>query len=173
MWKKLHPMTFIDAFRTFTETRQRMLAQWGSVSVVATVMWKSSHVLDGHAQLSHHEMKSISISSSVWIGGLRLGNCVRSWISASVHWKRWWQCWNITKFAPGSSHECSHRNMNTICKFVRSYWTNMRLKVTFSWITSSLVTRHGVTTMSQSQNGSPWSSDMWIPHRRKNSRCCP
>jgi len=134
----LHPVTFIDACWTFTETKQWMLAQWGSgwhVSAVATTTWKASHVLDGHAQLSHHEMKSVLISSSARIGGLRLGNCVRSWISASVRWKWWCQCWNIAKFAPGGSHEWSHRNIkNNICKFVRAYWTNTRLKVTVSWI---------------------------------------
>jgi len=143
MQKKLHPMTFIDACWTFMETKQCMLAQWGGgwrVSAVATAMWKTSHVLDGHAQLSHHETKSVSISSSAQISGLWLGNCVRSWISAAMRWKRWWQCWNIAKFAPGGSHECSHRNIkNTVCKFVRTYWTNTRLKVTVSWIASSPV----------------------------------
>ena len=40
---------------------------------------------------------------------------------------------NITEFVPGGSHECSHRNRkNTTCKFVRTYWTNMRLQVTVS-----------------------------------------
>jgi hypothetical protein len=105
--KKLHPVTLIDACWTFTETKQWMLTQWGCgwcVSAVATATWKTSHVPEGHAQLSHHEMKSVSISSSTWIGRLQLGNCVRSWISASMHWKRWWQHWNIKKFAPGESH---------------------------------------------------------------------
>ena len=96
--KKLYPMTFIDACWTFTETKQWMLAQWGGgwcVSAVATVKWKTSHLPDGHAQLSHREMKNVSISSPAWIDGLRLGNCVGSWISASIRWKRWWQPWNI------------------------------------------------------------------------------
>ena len=169
-------MTF-NACWTFTETKQWMLAQWGGgwrVSAVATATFQTSHVLDSHAQLSHHEMKSISISSCMQISGLRLGNCVRSWILASMHWKRWWQRWNIPKFASGGFHECSHRNIkNTTCKFVRTYVTNMRLKVKVSWIASSPVTRHGVTTTSRSQNGSPWSGDMWIPHQRKSSRRCP
>ena len=176
MWKKLHPVTFIDACWMFTETKQWMLAQWGSgwrVSAVATATYKTSHVPDGHAHLSHHEMKSVTISSSARNGGL-LGNCVRSWISASMRWKRWWQRWNIAKFAPGGSHECSHRNINnSVMKFARTYWINTRLKVTVSWIASSPVTRRGVTTTSRSQNGSPWSGDMWIPQRRKSSRCCP
>ena len=37
------------------------------ISAVETVMWKSSYVPDGHAQLSHNKMKSISISSSMQI----------------------------------------------------------------------------------------------------------
>ena len=58
-----------------------MLAQWSGgwcVSAVATAMWKTSHVPDSHAQLSHHKMKSVSISSSARMGGLLIGNCVRS-----------------------------------------------------------------------------------------------
>ena len=37
------------------------------ISAVVTVIWKTSYVPDGHAQLSHHKMKSVSISSSAWI----------------------------------------------------------------------------------------------------------
>ena len=133
--KKLHPMTFIDTCWMFKETKQWMLAQWGSewrASAVVTATWKTSHVLDGHAQLSHHEMKSISISSSTRISRLRLGNWVQSWISASMRWKWWWQHWNITKCAPGGPHECSHRNTkNTVCKFVWTYWINTRLRWQF------------------------------------------
>ena len=40
----------------------------GCIPAVVTVMWKTSHVLNGHAQLSHHEMKSILISSSPQFG---------------------------------------------------------------------------------------------------------
>ena len=82
-------------------------------------------------------------------------------------------CWNIPKFAPGRSHECPHRNIkNTVCKFVRTYWTNTTLKVTVSWIASSPVTRCGITTTSWSQNSSPWSGNMCIPRQRKSSRRC-
>jgi len=70
------------------------------------------------------------------------------------------------------SHECSHRSRKTtVCKFARTYGNNTGLKVTVSWITSLMVTRWGVITMSQSQNGSPWSDNMWIPHQRQSSRC--
>ena len=37
----------------------------GRVSAVVTAMWKTSHVLDGHEQLSHHKMKNVLISSFV------------------------------------------------------------------------------------------------------------
>jgi len=40
-------------------------------------------------------------------------------------------------------------------------------------ITVLSLTRHAVSTTSQSQNGSPWSGDMWIPHQRKSSRHSP
>ena len=53
----------------------------------------------------------------------------------------------------------------TLHKCVRAYWTNMRLKVTVSWIIPSSVMRLGVTSMSQSQNNSPWSSNTWIPYQ--------
>ena len=46
----------------------------------------------------------------------------------------------------------------------------MRLKVIVSWIRSLLEMRSGVTTISQSQNSSPWSGNMWIHHLRKSSR---
>lgn len=55
--KKWHPLIFINTLWTFMETKHWMWAQWGSgwcVSVVATAAWRASHVLDGHAQLSHH-----------------------------------------------------------------------------------------------------------------------
>jgi len=50
--KKLHPLTFIKACWPYMETKQWISAQWGggwSVSAVATAMWKTSHVWDGHA----------------------------------------------------------------------------------------------------------------------------
>jgi len=43
----------------------------------------------------------------------------------------------------------------------------MKLKVTVSWIASSLVTRRGVTTTSRSQNDNQWSGDMLIPIEEK------
>jgi len=85
-------------------------------------------------------------------------------------WKWRWQCWNITKFAPGGSQECSHGNRkNIISKFVRTYWTNMNLKVKVSLITLLQVKKHGVITTSQCLNSIPWVGDVWIPHWRNCS----
>ena len=87
--------------------------------------------------------------------------------------KKWWQCWNIAKFALGESYKWSCRNRkNTVYTFLRTHWTNTRPEVTVFWITSSPVTRSGVTTMSRSPCSS-WSGHMWILHWRKSSRCSP
>ena len=91
---RMAPVTFIDACWMFMETKQWMWAQWSSgwcVSSVATATWKTWHVSDSHAQLSHHEMKSISISSSMWIFVLQAGDCGWRWISTSMHWNQWGQ----------------------------------------------------------------------------------
>lgn len=56
---------------TFMDIKQWMSAQWGSgwcISAAAMAMWKTYHVPDGHEQLSHNEMKSVSVSSSAQIG---------------------------------------------------------------------------------------------------------
>ena len=66
--KILHSLTFIDACWMFMETKQWIWMQWGSgqcVSAVTTATWKTSHILDSHAQLSHHKMKSILVCSSM------------------------------------------------------------------------------------------------------------
>jgi len=119
--------------------------QWGDA---VTVTWKTSHVIAGLAQHPH------KLADYYQVNGY----------GAEMHWKWWSQCWNITKLEPGGSHECSHGNRkNTACKFVRTYWTNMRLKVAVSCITSLLVMRDGVTCTSWSQNSSPWNDKMWIP----------
>jgi len=135
---------------------------------ICQCQWQTSRVLDSHAQLSHQEMKSLSISSSTWISGLETESCIQSWRSSSMCWKQWWQCWYISKFLPGGSHKCSHRNRKiTICKFFRIIWTTTRLKVTVSWITSLLVTRRGVTSTSWSQNSSPSVGICEFPIREK------
>ena len=64
--EKLHLLTFIDACWMFIETKQRLWAQWGGgwcISAVTTVTWKTGHVLDSHAHLSHHKMKNVLNSS--------------------------------------------------------------------------------------------------------------
>jgi len=56
---------------------------------------------DGHAQLSNHEMKSVSISLSTQISGLRLGNCTELNIGfsaletlvATLKYRKVWAKW--------------------------------------------------------------------------------
>ena len=61
-----------------------------------------------------------------------------------------------------------HRNRkNAICKFVRTFWTNIRMKMTVSWIPLLLEKTHGVTAMTRSQNGCQWSSDMNSSSKKK------
>ena len=68
--------------------------------------------------------------------------------------KLWWQNWNITESALGGSYQCSSSTRkNTVCKFVRTYWTNISLKVAVSCIILLLVMRHGVTTTTRNVNG--------------------
>ena len=52
----------------WVECWNAMEAKWGGhcISAVTTAMWKSNHVLDGHAQLSRHKMKSFSRTWSCW-----------------------------------------------------------------------------------------------------------
>jgi len=84
----------------------------------------------------------------------------------------WLQCIGNDGSIVSRSHECLHINRNnTVCKFVRAYWTNTNLKVTVSWIHSLPVMRCGATTLSLSQNSSLWNSIMWISHQ--SSRCSP
>ena len=74
-----------------------MWAQWGDgwhVSTVVTTTWMTGYIPDGHAQLSCHKMKSISISSSKQTGGLWPGKC------GSIS--------NTSEFLAGESHS-AHR----------------------------------------------------------------
>jgi len=79
MRKNWHPLTFINAWGIFIGNKQWMWAHWCSVwcvSAVVTLMGKVSHIPDDHAQLSEHQMKSISISSLALIGRLWSRNCI-------------------------------------------------------------------------------------------------
>jgi len=150
------------------QTADAGIARWWVVwfrSGDSNVKRQSMLWMDMHSCMYvHYKMKSASTRSSKQMGRL----WTWSWISASVHWKWWWQRWHIAKFAAGESHKCSHRNRrNTVCKFVRTFWTNMRLKVTVFSTPSLLVIRCGVTSMSYSQNGSPQSGDVNSPSKKK------
>ena len=59
---------------------------------------------------------------------------------------------------------------NSVCKFIRTCWTNTGLKVTVSWITSLPVTKSHVNTMSWNQNISPRRGNTWISHQIRSKR---
>ena len=144
-----------------TEVVGGVFQQWRQRHERQAIFWRAVH--------SYNTMKGRTSWSSAQVSGLWQGYCMWCWILASVCWKQWCQYY-IMKFLPGRSHECSPRNRkNTICKFFNTYWTNMSLKVTVSWIASLLAMRCDVTTTTQSQNCRPWRGNMWIPHQRKSS----
>lgn len=63
------------------------------------------------------------------------------------------------------------KGKTTICKHVRTYWTNMKINVLLSWIALLLVMRCwwcdcGVATSSYNQNGSLWSGDVNSPLKK-------
>ena len=173
--EKMAPTVNHWCLQIFLETKQWMRACWGGgwcISAVVTATWKTSYAPGSQwHSCNTAKMKSISISSPMQISRLWPRNCIQSWILASMHWKPWWQWWNITKSVPGESHKRSHRNRkNTVWKFVRIYWQyyNMSLKVTVSSTAPLPVTRRVVTIMSQSQNCSPWTGNVWILHQINN-----
>jgi len=97
VWKKLHTLTLISIWWMFMKTKEWMQAQWGyewCVSAVTTVMWKMSHFLGSHIQLSPHVMKQVLISSSALIfwkivffsWGFALSNSVIMLFVALVDW---------------------------------------------------------------------------------------
>jgi len=112
MWMKMYPLTFISAC-------------WMLMDVSAVSWWVvhfSSGDNDDQAKLSHHKMKSVSISSPTWTGGLQPGNCYQSWILTSVHWKQGWWRWNIAKFLPRESYKCSLRTSVQVCQGLLSQY---------------------------------------------------
>jgi len=60
--KKWHLLTFIDACWMFLETKRWVRAQWGSewcVSAAATVMRKTSYILEGCTDFYEHSMQAV------------------------------------------------------------------------------------------------------------------
>jgi len=136
--RRWHPLTYIDTCWTFMEIIQWMWAWWGDgwcMSAVATAMWKMNHVLGWSCTAvtpwnEEHLNQLIPVN---WCITTR-GQCLEL-------------NWNVPKFVPGKSHKCLHRNRKNI---IRTYWPNVRLNGTVSWIASLPVTRCNVTTMSWS-----------------------
>lgn len=65
---------------------------------------------------------------------------------------------------------CSYFKLCSMINKCKSIKATRRLKVTISWMASSLMIRCGVTTTSQNQNNSLCRCDMQIPHQWKISR---
>ena len=148
-------MTYVDIWWMFMETKQCVLVstlkQWVVCFSNRDSNIKTSHVPGGQAQLSHHKMKNVSTIHANWKAADRelcmalniSFNALETMMATLEYWKD----------IPCGSHKCSHRNRkNIICKFVKTYWTNTRLKETISQIISLPMMGCAVTTMSHSQN---------------------
>ena len=141
--------------------------RWYVAYLVATTMWKISHVQDSHAQLSHHEIKSTSTSLS----GLQPGICIQSWILTSMHWKQWWQYWNVIKFVlggvPMNAHtgtERPHAILSDPIEPIHGWRWQCPGSHQYQW-------QDAVSPLWGVQNNSPWSGNMWIPHWIRSSGC--
>ena len=86
IYNHLHSSTLAECLWKWNSECEHIKAVSGA-SAGPTVTWKVSHAPNGHVWLSHHEINTVSISQSMWIGGLWPGNCVQSCIFASVLWK--------------------------------------------------------------------------------------
>ena len=143
------------------------VAQWGSVWCVSaelTVPWKTSHILHSHAQLSCHEMKSVSISSSIQIGALWPGNCVQNWVSVSLRWKWWWEHGDIAKFVSGRSLNAHTWTERALYESIQGWRWQFPESHHYWWWDE-------VSPLQASQNSNFWSGNMSVPHWRKSWRC--
>ena len=107
---------------------------WWCISAVATVTWKTSHIPDGHAQVSHHKMKSTLFSQSTQISRLQPGElCEELNIDFSV---------SETKVTTLQYHKVCARWSHQLLRqeqkehsmqVFRIYWMNRSPRVTVSW----------------------------------------
>lgn len=142
MWEKMAPIDILwHLLNMYGDQKvdvSTVRAGW-CISAVATVTWKSLKSCSRQPCAAiTPQVKSISyqlICMNQWIP--TRGLCTELNTSVKL------QCIGnsgdnvrISQFMPGWSHECWRRNWkNTICEFVRTYWTNARLMVTVPWIT--------------------------------------
>lgn len=116
--------------------------------------------------LTTHEMRSVLISSSMQIN-------VWNWISIPMHWKWWWQNYDIIKFVPVGTLRCSHENRKTNeCQSVKTRCANNKLKVTVSWNVIT-VDKTLVSLLRAGIKMTVYGMATWrIPDQRKSSKCC-
>lgn len=124
------------AFQQWPKQQKRQVAFWMAVHSCYTMKWRAS-----------------------CIGKLWLGNCLWSWILASVCWKFWWQCF------PSMSHECSYRNRkNIMCILARSYEPIRDERWELPGSQHHQRQDIGSSLWARVKNGSPWSGESWIAH---------
>lgn len=132
--KKWCPVTFIDSCWTLTETRQWMWGQWSSGWCVSGVARRTRRILDSRAQQSHLQVRSTLVTSS---------NKPADYEQETVYRAEYqFQSFGNYSYNTGISqslpvYKCSPRSRkHTVCKFVETYWTKMRLKMTVLCFTS-------------------------------------
>lgn len=103
-------------------------------------MWKTRHVLDCHAHpcelMYYGQGMELSISF----------NMLETMLTVLQYLKVWAK--------------------NIVYKFVRTYWSNMRLKVKVPWIVSLMWMRHVVATTKTAVHF----VGVWVPYQRKSPR---
>ena len=106
MQRKWYPLTFIDCWWMFMKTKKWMWAQWGcGWCILATVTWKTSHVPDVHAQLSHcEEHLDQLICTNQWIVTRKLCRDEYQFQCVGNNGDNI----GILQFVPAGSRECSH-----------------------------------------------------------------
>jgi len=165
-----------------TDIHEHLLNFYGDQTViVSTVRQLVMHFISGDrkdkshsrqpAELSHHEMKIFSISSSTQISldyslwTAYRAECWLQYIGNDGSNIGISQC--LLEVGPRNAYTVTKR---TLCGRLSEPIVPIRQKVAVSWIAPLSVARHGVTAMSWSQNSSPWSGNTWFPHGR-SSRC--
>ena len=107
MWEKWHLLTFPDTCWTFKETKQWMWAQRGSaqcVSAVATAVWKTNHISDGHADFCNHGMQGFVHQDCTSVLLLSLKSC---WTFREELWDKAWYRQLCVCTHLCDSHSCS------------------------------------------------------------------
>mgnify|MGYP001855459783 CR=1 FL=1 len=146
-----HSKAVGDAFQQWWQRHERQAMFWMSTNSCYTMKWRASQSACQRKSVDYYQRMVHRAEYRLQCAGNSGGN-----VQTLQHLHQM----GLTK-----AHTGTERTF--VCKSLRTYWTNTRLKVTAFQSTWLSVTRHGITTISRSQN-SPW-----IPHGRISSRCAP